>query len=352
MLQKWTVFLSAIVLLMGIALLPVSAQDGGPQPGWTTYTGKDGVPYPEDREGFTRIMTVAVAPDHTVWVGTLDGLAHFDGEIWTTYTEEDGLASNCIVSVSFAPDGLVWVAASSYSPAYDPLCTQGGVSRFDGESWITYTKEDGLTAVGEVYTAIATTPDGLVWVGHRNGILQFDGTSWSGVKPGASVASMAAAPDGTLWVGGGNPFECREFWLSHFDGTTWTTFTQDDGLLGGCITSIAVAPGGTVWAVASSDSRWETQRGVSRFDGETWTTLTDEDHPALDEADTVAIAPNGTVWIATWDHGVLQFDGETWTRFTTEDGLAGNMTTSVAVAPDSTVWIGTLSGVSRYVPPR
>jgi ligand-binding sensor domain-containing protein len=40
-------------------------------------------------------IPVIVTPDGTLWVSTKeDGVSHFDGQTWTTYTEEDGLASN------------------------------------------------------------------------------------------------------------------------------------------------------------------------------------------------------------------------------------------------------------------
>ena len=45
--------------------------------------------------------------------------------------------------------------------------TCGGVSRFDGETWTTYTIKDGL-AYDDVWS-IAVGPDGALWFGTEGG---------------------------------------------------------------------------------------------------------------------------------------------------------------------------------------
>jgi ligand-binding sensor domain-containing protein len=46
---------------------------------------------------------------------------------WTSYTTADGLAERHVSAIAIADDGVVW------------LGTWGGLSRFDGENWVTYT---------------------------------------------------------------------------------------------------------------------------------------------------------------------------------------------------------------------
>ncbi len=101
------------------------------------------------------IDAVAVAPNGEVWVSTFEygeenfttpvshgtGVAHFDGQTWTTYTTDDGLAGNRVDAIAVTPDGVVWFG------------TDGGATRLDGETlraepqdeaWTAYTAEDGL----------------------------------------------------------------------------------------------------------------------------------------------------------------------------------------------------------------
>lgn len=65
------------------------------------------------------IQCLAVAPDETIWIGTVrDGLLRLgkDGSL-EQFTVEDGLAGNTVNALLVAPDGTLWVA------------TDGGVSR-------------------------------------------------------------------------------------------------------------------------------------------------------------------------------------------------------------------------------
>lgn len=141
--------------------------------------------------------------------------------------------------------------------------------------------------------------------------------------------------------------------MDYFDGETWIEFTQEDGLVQGCIWSLTVAQDGGVWIAhwgVEGEVAKEEESGLIHFDGENWTQYTREDHPSLESANDVSVTSDNIIWVATIE-GVLQFDGETWTQFTTEEGLADNATFVIAVAPDSTVWIGTANGLSRYIPP-
>jgi ligand-binding sensor domain-containing protein len=53
-----------------------------------------------------------------VWFGTTGGASRFDGETWTTYTTADGLAHDQVNAIAIGPDGAVWFG------------TSGGVSRY------------------------------------------------------------------------------------------------------------------------------------------------------------------------------------------------------------------------------
>jgi hypothetical protein len=62
---------------------------------------------------------VTVGPDGVVWIGTRDGgVSRFDGKTWTTYTIHDGLPDN---DVGPLPSGL----REPYG-----LAPSGGVSRY------------------------------------------------------------------------------------------------------------------------------------------------------------------------------------------------------------------------------
>ncbi len=146
---------------------------------WAGYTTGDGL-------ADLWVSAIAVAPDGAVWFGTEGGVSRFDGKKWTTYRVadgsvpangslsrvsahrhaaellprgSDGLTNNTVHAIAVAADGALWVG------------TDGGVSRFDGKNWTTYTPADGLAS--HVVTAIAVAPDGALWFGTRSGASRY-----------------------------------------------------------------------------------------------------------------------------------------------------------------------------------
>jgi ligand-binding sensor domain-containing protein len=100
---------------------------------------------------------VVDARDDSVWAGTWGGgVSHYDGQAWTSYTTEDGLAGNIVYCIAQDNNGILWFG------------TDNGLSRYDGASWITYDRSAGLLE-DNIY-AITALPSGEVWVGIRSGV--------------------------------------------------------------------------------------------------------------------------------------------------------------------------------------
>jgi len=92
-----------------------------------------------------------------IWAGTWGGgVSVYDGDSWTSYTVQDGLAGNIVYSILQDREGVYWFG------------TNGGLSRFDGSNWVNYGHGEGLLGT-DVY-AIAEAPGGAIWVGTHNGV--------------------------------------------------------------------------------------------------------------------------------------------------------------------------------------
>ena len=112
-----------------------------------------------------RRMALVADASGNVWVGTLaGGLSRFDGWQWTTFTQADGLADDAIGSLAVDGQGQVWAGSRKGK----------GLSRFDGQRWTRYQFE-GLG--GEV---VAVAPNGDVWCNGYGDVLlaRFDGQDW------------------------------------------------------------------------------------------------------------------------------------------------------------------------------
>jgi len=287
---------------------------------WTTYTTQDGL-------ADNNVHAAVIASDGSAWFATDAGVSRFDGYHWTTYDEDHGLPSNNVSSIVESPDGELWVGMAD-----------AGVARFDGEAWISYRTDDYLGPNSVKTVAIDTT--GGLWLGTDNGVHHFDGETWTHYteEDGLSsnvVTSLALAPDGTLWAGSANCcILCPppRGGLSHFDGQNWTTFTE----AGDCRFSVTVDANNVAWFT-------ELWGGVYSFDGETLRKYeTEEKFSSLVTA--IAVAPDGAIWVGNTWGDIGRLDGDVWTLFTDEIGLHEQSITSILATPAGDIWVGTVKG--------
>ncbi|MFQ5618248.1 MAG: two-component regulator propeller domain-containing protein [Rhodospirillales bacterium] len=105
---------------------------------------------------------VSLTVDHagTVWAGTWGGgLSRFDGTAWRTFTVTDGLPGNHVFALDTDPKGNVWIGTSR------------GLARLVDDRFLTYGKADGLYS--EVIFSIEFGADGSAWFGGLEGVTWF-----------------------------------------------------------------------------------------------------------------------------------------------------------------------------------
>jgi ligand-binding sensor domain-containing protein len=168
-----------------------------------------------------------------IWMATEGGLARFDDGNWTNWNHADGLGADyetVAADIEFKNDpadfsdhharqkkeqGLEDVKIA-YNPNYIVALVVdrsgvvwagtwgGGLSRFDGDGWQTFTKKDGLPA-NHVFT-LAEDGSGNIWIGTSRGLAKYDGRNFAafGAMDGlfaGTVFSMSIGPDESTWVG-------------------------------------------------------------------------------------------------------------------------------------------------------
>jgi len=98
----------------------------------------------------------------------------------------------------------------------------GGVYRYDGKSFTTFTSKDGLS--GDMVTRIVEDKKGNLWFGGA-GLSSYDGKSFTRFTtkdglPNLGVWSILEDTSGNLWVG------TRETGLYLYDGKTFITYSE------------------------------------------------------------------------------------------------------------------------------
>jgi hypothetical protein len=279
------------------------------------------------------VNDLAVDHDGDLWIATPGGLLVWDTTYDTVikYTTEHGLAHNWVETVVIDPAGDVWAG------------TSGGISRQVTTGWKTYDDESGLPCNG--VTDIAFALNGDVWVSTFGcGVVRFDGETWTTYTEAdglsdSHVLCATAATDGTMlfgtWAG-----------VSQLASGRWYTFKTDGGLIHHGVEAIAEDHDGAVWI-----GTWE---GMSRLNNTIWTSYGPGKEAGWVES--IGVAADNVAWAGTRD-GVYRFDAETWgwASVLSIDGQPEERGVSVAVAPDGAppgdgvVWAGTYnSGLYRF----
>ena len=288
---------------------------------WRTYDQSDEL-------GGVPVLSIFQDREDYLWFGTGgEGVSRYDGQSFTTFTTKDGLANNYVTSILQDWEGHFWLGTQG-----------GGVSRYDGQSFTTFTTKDGLA--NNYVTSILQDREGHLWFGTwGGGVSWYDGETFTTytTKDGLAnnyVRSIFQDREGHLWFG-------TYADVSRYDGETFTTiFTTKDEIGSYSVRSILQDREGNFWFGADI--------GVSRYDGETFTTYTTNDGLASNYVTSILQDWEGHLWFGT-NGGVSRYDGETFTTYTTKDGLAHNHVRSILQDREGHLWFSTAGGgVSRY----
>lgn len=263
---------------------------------------------------------------NTVWTAGAD-VHHYtnEGRFLETFNTLNGLRHGNVLSAVIDSAGNKWFA------------TSGGLSRYDGVNWITYTTEDGL--ISDQTNAVRIDHEGNFWVGTNYGVSMFNGTDWYNYTTADGLSSnkvLAIAIDsvGNKWFatyGGG---------ITVFDGINWIKYTASDGLCNNYVRSIAIDSAGNKWI--------GTYKGLSKFDGANWKTYTIENGLPENDVRAIAIDSAGNKWIGTNGGGLVKFDDSSWTKYSYPEELGCSFVNEIAIDGSGTVWVGTCDGLSKF----
>src|SRR6185436_19854946 len=103
------------------------------------------------------VTAIAQGPDGYLWIGTLSGLARFDGMRFKVYSKPDGLPNNRVRCLSFDHEGTLWIGTEG-----------GGLVRARDGVFTAFQVKDGLSH--NVVRALAEDSAGRLWIGTAEGI--------------------------------------------------------------------------------------------------------------------------------------------------------------------------------------
>ena len=209
------------------------------------------------------------AVGNTIWLGSKDSIAKFDGINLTVYDSSNTpyLENLDVSSIEVDNQGNIWFGGL-YPSIYTYGNDGGGALKFDGQKWTFYNSSNtGNILSGGIYAIIKDIQGNLWFAIPRNGVVKYDGSNWyqyTTANTGAplnSIICLACDPSGNIWMGSSNNGVIK------FDGKTWTNFnTSNSPLASNNVTSIKSDNNGIIY-IASGYY-------VSTYNNGTWGNLT------------------------------------------------------------------------------
>jgi ligand-binding sensor domain-containing protein len=276
---------------------------------WTTYTEEDGLVFTDCLlSKVVYVSAIAIDAEGNKWFGTFNGVSKFNGTNWATYLPIPDTSYNGIGAIAIDASSNIWITIFlNYCMLHGHWQESFGVSKFDGTNWTTYTTADGL--VSNHVNAIAIDAEGNKWFGTVRGVSKFDGTNWTTYTTSdglidSVVNAIAIDSQGNKWFGTSNG-------VSVFDGTNWTTYTTADGLVDSVVNAIAIDAEGNKWFGTGVIDWYDGHcvGGVSKFDDSTWTTYTEADGLVNNYVNAIVIDAKGNKWFGT-SSGVSKLSAE------------------------------------------
>ena len=213
------------------------------EPVLTTYNSTNGL-------ASNQVKSIDVkdnSPDD-IWIGTNQGVSHFDGSSWISYSTPD-LHWSGVNATAFDSNGDKWFAS--------PL---GGITHFDGTTFTPYDTSNGL--LSQFVTALLIDDQDNKWVGTSSGMSVLDATNTTFtqhtrmyIMPPPDtlnpVVDIAMDSHGRIWtaiyvgylaVGG----------VAMWDGNQWIDFDVSDGLVGPNIKGLTIDSQDNIWVATST----------------------------------------------------------------------------------------------------
>ena len=180
-----------------------------------------------------------------MWIGTGDGVYHFDGKSFTRFLQNDGVINKENLKLTLIDNmiqdknGNIWFA-SGVPPGEEGICLFDGKSiksfKPNGDKWIRYIRED---------------KNGNLWFGGRaHGNFIYDGNAFKIFTEKAKIGNpVLVDKSGNIWFNGEemlNRFDSEEgIWV--YNGKSFKNYNDKNGMSKYFVWSMLEDKKGNIW---------------------------------------------------------------------------------------------------------
>ena len=285
----------------------------------------------EDNVAFTAIIS---DNKNNLWLASNNGVYKYNGFIYKTYGEKNGIASNNLYCAFQDREGNLWFGTEGF-----------GVSKFQNEAFLSYGAKDSLPS--ELVISIFQDSKQAMWLGVQgSGVCKLQNNKITNYKltnknaqnslSDNKVQAISEDEKGRLYFG-------NSIGLSVLDGNTFRNYFKKDGLPNDNIYSIIKDYNNVMW-IGTGD-------GLASFK-DNKIEIIDEIKKLKIDADKQPIYciyedRSRNLWLAT-EQGVIKYNRKTAELFNKKNGFTDKRVLSITQDKNGYIWFGTDEGVFNY----
>lgn len=301
-----------------VILLVVSLNAQAQQFNFRNWSLEQGLPQ-------SQVNDIVQDHDGQLWVATLGGLSRFDGSAFHTYTKRDGMSSNSISCLLLDSRQRIWVGT-----------TDKGLMLFTGSGFEVYNQAAGLPA-GGVY-CIAEDSEGVVWAATDSGVYSLAKNKFVPHTdlPPMRYNDVLFTATNELWAGSASQGVYR---INAKGVSTYTA--ANSALPHNSINVLDQSPDGTIWIGTADGAATFRVNKLEKFE-----------LPAGIESPNVQDFTTdnyGHQWLSLHLNGVIKHDGKKFQHLTRYSGLRTDRVNCLTTDREGNIWIGTTGhGLMQY----
>ena len=333
-------------------------------PAWGATTNEQGVARMYSSGRFTTgdglpqnsVTSITQTPDGFLWVGTLRGLARFDGCEFVLMNSEKlpGMLSQGVSALASVPDGSLWIGFTRGLCRMDPgrghcipesqlegfhctaLCVQDSKVVVGGPWGLAWGHSGGVRRIhsGLDVRAMAATEDSPIWISTGQGIYR-----WNPQQEGSIPARLIQGAGGNgLVIDGNSLWASVDASLYEIDARSGTVRRCFNGL---GVTPVAVDHFGRLWLV-----RGGTRGRVGLFEPDegVFVAVYPVQETSHQEFRRGHVDSSGTIWMGSSSEGMVWLRSKAVRVIAEPEGLPSGDVWSVHADPLGMLWIQTALG--------
>ena len=281
---------------------------------------------------YSSITALYEGHDGSLWIGTDgEGLFRWKQQTLSHYSATDGLLSDAVRRLCETPDHTLWIG------------TGNGLNTFRNEKLQSF--PDSEAWAHSTIPALFVDEDGTLWIGNTRLLTRYkDGVATDYPFPAGDLRSIFRDRAGTVWIGARNG-------LYQMKEGNFVRHTIKGGLSSSVVTTLYEDRIGNFWVgtfdgltrmidMFRSPTEKRTRTGSSALH---FQTELNSEGGSYDRVFSFCEDREGTVWVGA-ETGLYQLTRQQFQTFGKRAGLLLNNVTSVLHDKADTIWMGTWGG--------